>query len=540
MGKRGVGATKQKAAAAALGSKPRKPRWAWKGLSRAERVVRFLESLPVTAGPFAGSKFKVRPWQRDIIEAMYATDETGARIVREVLFTIPRGNGKTGLAAGLALCHLCGPEAEPRGQVYSAASDRNQAGIIFDECEAMILQTPWFAARLNIQRFHKRIEDEESGSVYRALSADARKAHGLNVSFFVYDEIAQAPNRDLYDNLKTGMGKRVEPLAMVISTQSPDPLHVMSELVDYGTQVRDGVIEDPAFLPALWIAPDDAEPWDEEVWRACNPALGDFRSLREMRETAERAKKLPSLEAVFRQLYLNQRIDAETRFISSAEWNACAATPDIETVKRRPCFGGLDLGSTRDLTALVLVFPDGDGSVDVLPFFWCPKDTLTLREEADKVPYRQWAREGLIEPTPGKATDHAYVVHRLGELSTMFDIQTVAYDRWRIEDLRKMLAEEGVNVTLEPFGQGFKDMGPAVDDLERLTAEGQLRHGGHPILTWNAANAIIARDPAGNRKLDKERSREKIDGLVALAQALGASKRHVPEGLPACLASLVY
>jgi len=259
-----------------------------------------------------------------------------------------------------------------------------------------------------------------------------------------------------------------------------------------------------------------------------------------MRETAERAKKLPSLEAVFRQLYLNQRIDAETRFISSAEWNACAATPDIETVKRRPCFGGLDLGSTRDLTALVLVFPDGDGSVDVLPFFWCPKDTLTLREEADKVPYRQWAREGLIEPTPGKATDHAYVVHRLGELSTMFDIQTVAYDRWRIEDLRKMLAEEGVNVTLEPFGQGFKDMGPAVDDLERLTAEGQLRHGGHPILTWNAANAIIARDPAGNRKLDKERSREKIDGLVALAQALGASKRHVPEGLPACLASLVY
>ena len=426
--------------------------WADVSLTRAERVIAFLETLPITSGPLAGELFTLRDWQRDIITALYELRDDGRRLKRHALITIPRKNGKTALVAGLCLAHLLGPEAEARGQCYSAASDRDQAALIFNEMEAMILQTPDLAQRVNIQRFAKKIEDLETGSTYQALSADARKAHGLNVSFFVYDELAQAPNRNLYDFLVTGTGGRAEPLSVVISTQSSDPNHVMSELVDYGQQVLDGVVDDPAFLPVIYAAPETADIWDEDVWGACNPALGDFRSLDEMRESAARAKRIPSQEAAFRNLYLNQRIDPETRFITAKEWDACAEALPLERLKGRKCWGGLDLGSTRDLTALVLAFPDDVGGVDVVPFFWCPKAQMSIRAEQDRAPYPEWTRAGFMEATPGASTNYAYVVHRLGELSALYDIQAVAYDRWRIEDLKRLLDEEGVKIALEPFG----------------------------------------------------------------------------------------
>ncbi|MGG7565988.1 terminase large subunit [Rhodovulum sp. DZ06] len=523
----------------AFHQRARREPWDDPELSRAGRVIAFLECLPVTTGLLAGEPFSVRAWQREIIEDLYATDDQGGRPVRQSVITLPRGNGKTGLAAGLCLAHLCGPEAEARGQCFSAASDKDQAGIIFREMEAMILQTPFLAQRLNIKRHEKRIEDMPTGSTYTALSADARKAHGLNVSFFIYDEIAQAPNRNLYDYLVTGMGKRKEPLGIVISTQSSNPLHVMSELVDYGEQVRDGVIEDPTFLPVIYAAPADADVWDEATWYACNPALGDFRSLEEMQQTAARARRIPTLEAAFRNLYLNQRIDPDERFITVAEWDRGAEAPDLARLAGRKCFGGLDLGSTRDLTALVLVFPpEREGEpTDVLAWFWCPAEALAEREERDRVPYLTWASQGLIEPTPGAATDYTYVVHRLGELAATYDIEAVAYDRWRIEELKRILADEGVEVPLVQFGQGFKDMAPAIDSLERAIADGKLRHGAHPILKWNATNAVVVSDPAGNRKLDKVKSRERIDGVIALVMALGAMAKDAPDASPWCLSN---
>ena len=367
----------------------------------------------------------------------------------------------------MALCHLLGPESEPRGQCFSAASDRKQAALVFNELEAIILNVPAFASRVNVQRFHKQIEvlaGAGNGSTYEALSADARKAHGLNVSFAIYDELAQAPNRHLYDNLVTGTGGRAEPLVIVISTQSADPLHIMSELVDYEIQVRDGVIDDPAFHATIYTAPEDADPWDEATWHACNPALGDFRSLAEMRSAAAMAQRLPARESAFRNLYLNQRVESEERFINAAEWEACAGPVDIAALAGRECFGGLDLGSVRDLTSLVLVFPDDAGGFDVLPFFWCPGDNIGAREDADKVPYQTWARQGLIEPTPGGSINSAFVVQRIGELAQQFDIRSVAYDRWRIEDLKRQLADENIEVPLVEWGQGFKDMarGPRV------------------------------------------------------------------------------
>lgn len=512
-----------------LGLMPQRPGkaaelpWQKKGLSRAARVIAFLEFLPITSGMHAGKKFKLRPWQKKIIEGIYKPGRNGRRIVRHALFTVPRKNGKSQLAAGLALAHLVGPEAESRGQVFSAASDRDQAAIIFREMKAIILTVPEFAQRCVIRDFGKQIEDTVTGSTYSALSSDARKAHGLSPSFMVYDELAQAPNRHLYDNLTTGTGARAEPLMVVISTQSSDPHHVMSELTHYGRQVRDGIISDPTFYPAIFEAPADADPWDEAVWHACNPALGDFRSLEEMRQFAEQAKRIPAKEAAFRNLYLNQAVDPDQRFISSVDWDACAGAVDPAALRGRPCWCGLDLSSTTDLTALVLYFPEDGGAV--LPFCWVPGDNIQEREDRDRVPYGLWARQKHIEALPGRAIDKLAVALRLGELSGLYDIQAVAYDRWRIEDLKKILADEGIEITLKDWGQGFKDLGPAVDALETAILARKLRHGGHPVLRWCASNAVVQVDPAGARKIAKDKSLDRVDALVALTMAIGLHAR---------------
>lgn len=524
MGKRGP---KTGAAKAAAANQKRTwegpPPWEKPGLSRWRRVVVFIESLPITSGMHAGQKMRLRPWQKKIIKAIYRIRK-GRRIVRTALITIPRKNGKTALVAGLALCHLIGPEAEARGQIFSAAADRDQAALIFRELEAIILAIPEFNERCNIQSFKKAITDTITGSVYQALSSDARKAHGLSPSFMIFDELAQAPNRHLYDNLTTGTGARSEPLMIVISTQSSDPNHIMSELVDYGEKIQSGALPpDPSFHATIYKAPDDCDPWDERIWHACNPALGDFRSLAEMRQYAEQAKRIPAKEATFRALYLNQRVDSAQRFIGSADWDACGGEVDPEALSGRPCWGGLDLGSTQDLTALVLYFPEDNGAV--LPFFWVPGDRLDEREDRDRVPYRTWQKKGFIEATPGRAIDKNTIVFRLAEISGKYDVKGVAYDRWRIEDLLKLLSDEGIELPLKPWGQGFKDMGPAIDALETAILEAKIRHGGHPVLRWNVSNAVVVKDPAEARKIAKDKSIERVDGAVALTMAIGLCNR---------------
>lgn len=491
--------------------------------SRYERVVRFIESLPITSGAHAGRKFKLRPWQREILAGIYRTDRRGRRIVRQALITMPRKQGKTQLAAALALAHLCGPEAEQRGQVYSAAADRNQASLLYAEMKAIIAMVPALEKRIIVRDFTKHLEDVETGSTYMALSADAKTKHGFSASFVVYDELAQAPDRKLYDVLSTSTAARAEPLMVVISTQSSDPHSIMCELVDYGLQVRDGVVKDPAFFPVIYTAPEDADPWDEATWRACNPALGDFRSLEEMRSAAMQAQRMPAREPTFRLLYLNQRVRAESRFIPQAEWQACAGEIDIEALRGRPCKAGFDLSSTLDLTALVLYFPEDGGAV--VPYFWVPRDRLEEREHSDKVPYPQWHRDGFLEAPAGRAVNKQAIIHRLAEIASMFDLQGVAFDRWRLEDLQKLLSDEGIEVPITPWGQGFKDMGPAVDALEAAILDRKLRHNGHPVLTWNAWNAVVEIDPAGARKIDKAKSTERVDGMVALAMAIGLHAR---------------
>jgi phage terminase large subunit-like protein len=309
----------------------------------------------------------------------------------------------------------------------------------------------------------------------------------------------------------------------------------MSELIDYGSKVNAGEVEDASFHLTLFSAPEAADPWDPETWKLANPALDDFRSLEDVQRQAAQAQRVPSMESAFRNLILNQRVAAHSRFIAKAEWDACNDLPDVARLRGRPCFGGLDLSAGRDLTALVLVFPDDNGGFDVLPYFFLPAVGIAEKAEQDRVPYDVWARKGHLTLIPGSTLDPGYVADSMARLATEFKIEGIAYDRWRINDLKRELGLIGADLPLVEYGQGFRDMGPAVDRLERAVAERQLRHGGHPVLNMCAANAVIERDPAGNRKLSKAKAQGRIDGLVALAMALAVAGRHEPEALPLCL-----
>jgi len=538
MGLRGPGAKPLKSR-----GKPEKPLrktlpWDRKGLSRPERVIVFCEDFKITSGKLAGTKVKLRDWQKDDIHAIYSEDKDGDRPVRTAVLSVGRKNGKTQIAALLALCHLCGSESEPRGEAYACANDRFQAGKIFQEMCALIQGHAELTERLNIIRFRKEIEDLTTGSIFAALSADAATKHGLSPSFIIYDELGQAKKRDLYEAMDTAMGARENPLMLVISTQAADDHAVMSELIDYGLKVQDGIIDDPSFFLSLYTAPDDADPWELETWKLANPALDDFRSLPDVERQALQAQRVPSKESSFRNLILNQRVSAHTRFINKAEWDACNGVVDIENMKGRECYGALDLGATRDLTALVLVFPNEDKTVDVFPIFFMPEYNLSDRSEEDRVPYDLWAKAGHILAIPGATIDPSYVAATIADMAATFDLKALAYDRWRIEDLKRELDAIGCPLELLPHGQGFKDMSPAVDLLERHVADRLLRHRGNPVLQMCSVNAVITRDAAGNRKLDKAKALGRIDGLVSLCMALSLYTRFEGKNeLPACLSS---
>lgn len=536
MGLRGPGARggKRGAEKRAKESGPVDLPWLNPVLSRAGRVMAFIETLPVTKGILAGNRMKLDAFQQAFIRDVYdPATEDGRRLVRQAVLSIARKNGKTGLIVGIALAHLVGPESEDRGEIVSAANDREQAGIIFDEIEAIIHATPWMEAACNIQRFKKVIEviaeppgGKGKGSTYEALSSDAKTKHGLSPSVWIYDELAQARNRDLLDALQTSQGGRAEPLGIVISTQSALANHPMSELVDYGEQVNSGAVEDPTFVCHVYQAPKDCGLLDEDGWRAANPALGTFRDYTDLKTMALRAQRLPAFEPAFRNLFLNQRVDAVARAISAADWDACAEMVPLDDLIGQECYGGLDLGSTSDLTALALYWPD-KGAAWV--WQWVPQERIRERVEKDRVPYDVWVKQGLITATPGRARDDTAIVRKLVEVCGLFDVRSVAYDRWRIEDLKKKLADEGVNdIPLTPHGQGFKDMAPAFDAFETALVNAHLKHGGSPVLRWQASNAVVQMDESGNRKPDKRRSSDKIDGIVSLIMAIGSAQR--PEG----------
>jgi len=498
---------------------------AWKRKrTRVGRVVAFLESLPITKGIYAGKKMKLLPGQRRFIEAVYGrVAADGRRQIRIAIKSEPRGNGKTGLLAGLALCHLLGPECEARGEVYSCAFNKLQAALIFAEMRAIIEATPEFDGRCNLQRYGKVIEVLEGdgvGSVYESLSADDRRAHGLAPSFWIFDEFAQSPNSDLLDTLRSAMGKRSESLGVIISTQAANDLHPLSQLVD------DAALgEDPSVYLQLAAAPIDADIFDERTWFDCNEALGKFLDLNEFRAQAMQARRLLNFRGKFQNLRLNMRIDAHTQFISDPVWMACDDPVDINALVGKPCVAGLDLSQTTDMTSLVVYWPESGA---VLPYFWLPAEGLYDRDKKEGGHYRAWREAGLLETTPGKAINFKAIIRRLAEIQAQFSLQLVAYDRAFIKTFNMQCEEEGVRLPLKEYGQGYISMSPAVQLMEAAVLDRRIHHGGHPILRWQMSNVAIETDHSGNRKPSKKRATAHIDGVVSLLMAMGVAAQPVP------------
>jgi phage terminase large subunit-like protein len=449
---------------------------------------------------------------------------------------LPRKNGKTELAAALAIYFLLF-DGEIGGEVYSAATDRDQAALVFNAAAAMIQNAPELFAICEIIHSQKRIVHRASGSVYRAISAEAYSKHGFNASVVIYDELHAAPNRELWDVLATSQGARAQPLLMAITTAGYDRHSILWELYQHAKKVAEHPALDPTFLPILYEAPIDAEWTDERVWHAANPALGDFRSLEEMRIMCARAQEIPAQENTFRRLYLNQWTEQASRWIQMAAWEACRRPVDRQALRGRQCYVGMDLSSTTDLTALVAVFPDADGC-DVLAHCFVPGDRIRERSKRDRVPYDQWARDGHLTAIPGATVDYEVVRATLLGWCAEFDVRMVAYDPWNATDLVSRLEKQD-SLTCVAMRQTYASLSAPTKSLEKAILSQQLRHSGDPVLRWCVSNVAIETDPAGNLKPSKSASTERIDAVVALIMAVDLMDRNARTPTPQYALSIV-
>jgi phage terminase large subunit-like protein len=461
------------------------------------------------------------------------------RRVRRAILSIARKNGKTALIAALVLVHLVGPEAVTNGEIFSAANDREQAAQVFKVARQIVEADSELSEIIRIVPSTKTLVCYANGSFYRAISAEAGTKHGLNPTFVIFDELAQAKNRDLYDVLDTSMGARAEPLFVVISTQSNDPEHILSKLIDDGRDAKD-----PTIVCHLYEVPEEAKDiFDPREWKKANPALGDFRSLADLKAIADKAKRMPAEEPKFRNLYLNQRVAPIASLISRAEWTACAGPADF--TEKEEVYLALDMSAVVDLTALIM--GSAGDKTKVRPFIWKPEDLLDEHSNRDfgsgNKRYSEWHKAGHLLVSPGRTINPAVVANKIIELCGTYTVLGLAYDRWRIADLLREFDrlgfeawedkgdKPGSGLRLVPWGQGYKDMAPAIDALELDVIERHLEHPANPVLTWNVANAVATMDPAGNRKIDKDKARFRIDGAVALAMMVGLKSRDRKNGI---------
>lgn len=491
-------------------------------LTRGDRNVAWIEShCRIPEGKFVGQPVVLRPWQKKIIKGIYDSP------TRRAIISFGRKNAKTTLSCFLLLLNLCGPEAKANSQLYSAAQSREQAAILFALAAKVVRMSPDLSSVIIIRDTAKQLFCEELGTLYRALSAEASTAYGLSPVFTVHDELGQVkgPRSELYDALETASGAQEEPLSIVISTQAPTDADLLSILIDDAKTGKDEKVK-------LWLytADESLDPFSEKAIKQANPAYGDFLNPTEVREQAESARRMPSRESNYRNLILNQRISQVSPFIPRAVWNACAGEIDEEVFRSSTVYMGLDLSARNDLTALAMVAKDGLGIWHTKIEFFAPLTGVRDRGMRDRVPYDLWADEGLITLTPGASVDYEIVARRLCELSEDYSVAAIAYDRWRIDVLQAELRRLDRELPLVEFGQGFKDMSPALDTLEGELLNTRLLHGGNAVLTWCAANAMTTRDPSGNRKLDKSKATGRIDGMVALAMALGVINKNMVEG----------
>lgn len=500
--------------------------------ARADRIIKFIETYcRVPEGRLVGKPIKLVPFQKRFIRAVFGAN----RKVRRAYLSIARKNGKSALIAAIALAFIVGPEQRLNSQVVVGARSRDQAAVIYKLADKMLDLNPQLRALARSVPSIKTIIGLRSNVEFRAIAAEGKTAHGLSPILAILDEVGQVsgPHDDFIEAIETAQGAHDDPLLVAISTQARSDGDLFSIWLDDADR-RD----DPTIVSHVYAADPDMDLDDKRAWKAANPALGIFRSLEDVETQAQRAAALPSFENSFRNLTLNQRVTRFTTLVSPKVWKANGGPVDFSAFTRFPVWGGLDLSMTTDLTAFVLVTRDDVAwvSVDaqgrehhhtgrwhVLPTFWTPESTLEERAKRDRAPYLDWVRDGFLKATPGPAVEYEFVAADMVDIVRGMDLRALAFDRYRIDRLKRELDLADTALPLVEFGQGFVSMGPAVDSTEIEFLHQRVRHGSHPVLTMCAAQAVVVPDPAGNRKLDKSKSTGRIDGMVALTMALGVA-----------------
>jgi len=498
----------------------------WFDRKAADLVIRFFEQLlHHSKGEWAGELFSLQEWQRELLRELCGWKRAdGTRKYRRAYIEIPRKNGKSTLAAGLAL-YLLFADNEPGAEVYCAAADRDQARIVFEQAKSMVEASP--ALTKFSKCFRNSIVVPKANSSYRVISADSHTKHGFHSSGIIFDELHAQPNRELWDVLNTSTGARRQPLMVMITTAGVyDPESICWEQHEYARQVIEGTLEDDSFFGYIAAADEDDDWTDPVTWAKANPGLGVTIKLDYLEQECERAKNSPAYQNTFRRLHLNQWTAQEQRWLDMTAWNECQRTmPDL---KGRACFGGLDLASTTDIAAFVLCFPPEEEGEPywLLPHFWIPQENLIERVRRDRVPYDAWLRDGLVMATPGNVIDYYYIEQTIRQLALDYSIEEIAFDRWGATLLYQRM--EDARQTMIQFGQGFASMSPPMKEFLKLIMSQQIAHDGNPVLRWMADNVVARLDPAGNIKPDKAKSKNKIDGIVASIMSLDRALRHVP------------
>ena len=492
----------------------------------ADYAVMFIESLCHTKGTWAGKPFELIDWQEQIIRDLFGVlKPNGYRQFNTAYIEIPKKQGKSELAAAVALLLLCG-DGEERAEVYGCAADRNQAKIVFDVAVDMVRFCPALSKRVKILESQKKITYLPTNSSYQVLSADVANKHGFNTHGVIFDELHTQPNRKLFDVMLQGSGDaRMQPLYFLITTAGNDTNSICYEVHQKAIDIAEGRKVDPTFYSVIYGAAENEDWTDPKVWKKANPSLGITVGIDKVRAACESARQNPGEENAFRQLRLNQWVKQSVRWMPMDKWDACAFPVSEDDLEGRICYGGLDLSSTTDITAFVLVFPplDEEDKYYILPYFWIPEETLDLRVRRDHVPYDLWERQGTLMTTEGNVVHYGYIEKFIEQLGERFNIREIAFDRWGAVQMVQNL--EGMGFTVVPFGQGFKDMSPPTKELMKLVLEERIAHGGHPVLRWMMDNIYIRTDPAGNIKADKEKSTEKIDGAIATIMGLDRAIR---------------
>jgi phage terminase large subunit-like protein len=486
-----------------------------------ERAVRFLRLLRHPKSRLPDKGFTLDPWQERIIRRVYGPcHEDGRRIVRTVFLQVGRGNRKTSLGAAFALLHTIGPEKVTGGQVISAAADRKQARIAYDEALGILAATPGLGAKTRPQDFKNRIVHPKSGAVYEAISADAATQYGRTPSFALVDELWAHKKDALWHAIGTGLVKVAGSLLVVTTTAGRGQETPDFPIYETARKVASGEIEDPSFLPIIFEAPKDCDWRDEEIWHAVNPGLRHgYPDLEGLRASARQAEHRPADREAFRQFHLGIRLDhSADPFVDMDTYDAGGGEVDLEALKGEPCWIAVDVGLTTDLTAVVAAWRDGEDGYQVAAWFFCPADNLRLRADRDGVPYPTWADEGFIIPTAGNVTDYRFVENHIRQLCDDFLVQEIVFDPAYAQAIMAPLQADGFPVAT--MRQGWVTMAPAVKELERTVIGRKFRHGGNPVLRWNFDNIVVEVDKAGNKSFHKGRSRDRIDGAVAAAMAV--------------------